>query len=301
MGDSVTIKVSAVLSIHNRSKLFRRALDGYMTQTMPPEEWEIVLVDDRSTEDLSETYRHLTGKINLRHVYMDPTDHPKFKGFHTPALSINLGTSLARGNVICLCHPEILHAPTNFERACARLPKENAFLFGTAHLGTAKINAALDADPDWTRFGWKEWLWMIGGRQLERFAEEMYWYCSFLPKAAVEKVGGVDFEYLGGIAGEDDDFRWRVWKSGCTAVFAPEIEGLHQDHSTDKDSWTMREVTEREAALNRNRALLYARLGQPNPAFGPAPCGPGFPQPANQGMDWTAKDCLKAIREYTIS
>ncbi len=336
------MKVSAVLSIHNRSKLLRRALDGYLWQTMPPEDWEIILVDDGSSEDLRKAYSHLIGRINLRHVQMDHTRHPAFKRrnpewdlcptckgpeidhasdggnycklcntcipkppkdwFHTPALSINLGVSLAKGSTICLCHPEVLHAPTNFGAAHGRLQRERAYLIGTTYLGTESMNRMLDADPDWTRNNWNSFLRRTNAIDGDRH-DGMYWFTSFLPKAAVEAVGGVDFSYLDGVAGEDDDFRERVDRAGWKYAHAKEIEGFHQDHTNDKDSWTFHAARDKDrfdAALNRNRALFFARMGQSRPEFGPSPCLGGFPQPANLGYDWTAKETLVSIEEHTI-
>lgn len=287
-----------------------------MAQTMPPEEWEIVLVDDMSTEDLSQTYRHLIGKINLTHVWIDHTLHPVFKErnpnwgrrdnfenwFHTPALSINVGSFLARGETVCLCHPEILHAPWNFVTAHRTLSFEKAkfFIFGQTYLGTQEMNRELEGSS-WTVGGWERLLDRFGGRaRIPKFGPtELYWYTSFLPKAAIEKVGGVDFAFLHGVAGEDDDFKERVARAGWVPYFEPGIEGFHQDHS-DEGGHRDRSTEAWKAGLNRNRALLFARLGQRRPEFGPAPCPPGFPAPANQGMDWTARETVVVARRYEV-
>jgi glycosyltransferase involved in cell wall biosynthesis len=300
------IRVSAVLSIHNRSKLFGRALAGYLWQTMRPEEWEIVLVDDDSTEDLSQAYRPYLGRINLRHVRMSGKRHPMFAGYHTPALSINLGVSLAFGRTICLCHPEILHKPTNFECAAARIEVgEKSFLFGHTLLGTAQTNEILDsATTPWTANGWQNFLDLVRAPILDVHGIACYWFTSFLPREAVVHVGGVDFQYLAGVGGEDDDFKERVKRAGWAPVYTPtEIVGLHQYHGDNKDAWDFKAKAEKEkydAALNRNRALLYARLGEPRKEFGPAPCGPGFPQPANQWMDWTARESFVSEVCYAV-
>src|SRR5687768_1571919 len=73
------MRLSVVLSVHNRTKLLRRALDSYVLQTLPPREWEVILVDDMSTEDLSTAYRDLLGKLNVTHVKMDHTRHAVFQ------------------------------------------------------------------------------------------------------------------------------------------------------------------------------------------------------------------------------
>lgn len=290
------VVVSSVLSIHNRSTLFKRALQGYLWQTMPAESWEVLLVDDLSTEDLSETYKHLVGRINLRHIKFDHTRHPIFRHknpgwtpgqkknwFHTPALTINLGMHLARGPIISLCHPEILHAPENFELAAIRIMnEEGVYLFGTTYLGTQDSNKWLDKNNSWVNFGWKGFLGRVAGHTLEKYGRESsYWYTSFLPRKAARETGGVDFEYLNGVAGEDDDFRDRVDRAGYAPHWAPELEGFHQDHSHEGEAHRIRTTDDWKRGLAHNRALYQTRKTSKN-----------YPKPANTQFDWTAKECF---------
>lgn len=299
---STGIAISVALSIHNRSLLFSRALDGYMWQTLPPDRWEIILVDDMSTEDLRETYKHLIGKVNLRHILFDHTRHPIFRQknpgwipgtkarwYHTPALTLNLSFALARGPILCICHPEILHAPTNFERAVARLSKESAFLFGTTYLGIQNSNRWLDQNS-WTNFGWPGFLANVGSSQLRRFSpKELYWYTSFLPTAAAKAVGGVDFQYLNGVAGEDDDFKERIKNAGWPPVYAPDIEGFHQDHSHEREAQHRRDTEAWRVGLKANRALFARRRSE---KF--------TPWVANRGYDWTSSECFVGEISYEV-
>lgn len=302
------IRVSAALSIHNRSKLFRRALDGYLWQTMPPEEWEIVLVDDGSTEDLALTYRHLIGRINLTHVIMDHTRHPEFhksnptwkpgdpkKWFHTPAISTNLAVSLSRGRTICLCHPEILHAPKNFQRADEELEAQKLYVFGRTYIDTPELNDTLsaihDAGGSWVDQGWD---YVHAGVQLPGLSSavldetQLYWYTSFLPKAAIEAVRGVDFAYLQGVAGEDDDFRERVYAAGWEPVHRRNVLGVHQYHEDEKEAHRRRESAAWQAGLSTNRAVYAERRAK------------GFPKVVNERCDWTGKETFVRSIEYRV-
>lgn len=297
------VVVSSVLSIHNRSKLFKRALYGYLWQTMPAESWEILLIDDLSTEDLSKTYEPLVGQINLRHIKFDHTRHPLFKAknpgwkpgmkknwYHTPALTINLGLHLARGPIISLCHPEILHAPENFELAAVRILNEDGvYLFGTTYLGTQDTNRWLDKNPSWINFGWKGFLGRIAAQTCEKYTNEKYWYTSFLPRKAGREIGGVDFEYLNGVAGEDDDFRDRVDRAGYATIWAPEIEGFHQDHSDEGEAHRVRTTDDWKRGLAHNRALYQERKKINH-----------YPSPANKSTDWTARECFVEERRFTV-
>jgi glycosyltransferase involved in cell wall biosynthesis len=311
------VKLSAVLSIHNRKTLFGRALPGYLWQTMPPDQWEIILVDDGSDADLTDCYRAYEGRINLSHVYLDHTRHPIFRErnplwapglpkdwYHTPALSINAGVALARGEIICLAHPEILHKETNFDLAYGLLTTNKLFAFSPTILGTAETNRIMAegenlllkglrpaSDPPWTwtMMGWQGFLQAINARTLQQFGPtERYWYCSFLPRAAVEAVRGVDFDYLGGVAGEDDDFRDRVAAAGWPSYHAPELESVHQNHDDETEPHRIRTSEKWTRGLERNRAIYAGRKKSGWIAATAA---------ANSDYDWTALECVAKIRK----
>jgi glycosyltransferase involved in cell wall biosynthesis len=301
----MTIKISVVLSIHNRSKLFARALESYAWQTMPARDFEIVLIDDMSTEDLSKVYSKYLGKINIRHIKMDHTRHSAFKKrnpnwkagdafenwYHTPAISNNIGLSKAVGDVICLCHPEIIHAPQNFEIAARRLQDnlERAYLFGFTYLGSQVANQVLDG-IDIAKAGWTGVINVTSQQERLKYfgPNELYWYTSFLPKIAAHAIRGVDFEYLDGAAGEDDDFKERVRLGGWPPIHAPEIKGFHQDHSDEKEKHRQRNNAFWEEGLKHNRAVLASRRQN------------GFPLPGNMGVDWTGAECIVEDQYYPI-
>lgn len=298
------MKISAVLSIHNRSELFKRAIDGYLYQSMSPTDWEIILIDDMSTEDLSQTYQHVIGDINLRHIKIDHRRHPIWKEmnpkgtegafenwYHTPAITINLGCHLARGSVICLCHPEILHAPWNFVNAFSTIQKKPGFLFGKTYLGRPAMNVHLSKIKSWSSLGWE---WFLNKmRTIEHLGNfgptELYWYTSFLPKEAVGIVGGVDLEYCRGAAAEDDDFRDRVALAGCLPRYFPEAEGFHQDHSNEQEKHRDRTSKHWFDGLTKNRALYYYRKDNKK-----------YPTKANVNYDWTCLETKISETEYKI-
>jgi GT2 family glycosyltransferase len=289
------MKVSAILSIHNRGRLLKRALWSYLWQTMPPKDFEIILVDDMSTCDLSSYYYDaVAGNLNFRHLTLNHTAHPIFKQrnpgwkpgdpedwYHTPALSINAGIALARGEVICLCHPEIIHSPQSFDVGYDIAHTHKLFAFSPCALGTSETNEAIDALWDYRKLGWKGFKGAVQYKALQKWGPtELYWYSSFLPREACLKVRGVDFAYLNGVAGEDDDFRDRVVLSGTPANWIPDLESVHQDHSDETESVHRRDTQRWREALIVNRSLYYGRRNSQK-----------YPQPANQNYDWTAREC----------
>lgn len=299
------IRLSLVLSIHNRGKLLRRALGQLLSQTLSPKEWEIVLVDDCSTENLVEAYQPVLGKLNIRHVRFDHRRHPLWiernpgwqpgqreHWYHTPALTTNAGVALAQAKVIGLCHPEILHAPNNFARAVEELARdEKRYLFGRTYLGTQATNRWLDT-INWAEYDWGR---IMRGGQINRLqsygVDGLYWYTSFLPKRAVEIVRGVDFVYLSGVAAEDDDFRDRIGKAGYVPTFDAALEGIHLDHSDEPEYHRLRHTPEWRQGLERNRAVYFGRKHNT-----------GFPAPehVNTAHDWRAPECVVNVEEHYL-
>lgn len=115
---------------------------------------------------------------------------------------------------------------------------------------------------------------------------QLYWYVSFLPLEAALKVRGVDFDFLGGVCGEDDDFKYRVQKAGYSSSYDERLKGIHQNHANETEPHRVRNE-HWKLAQKRNTSLLLQKLKSRDYI-------------ANLGVDWTGKDCIVDIREYVI-
>ena len=290
------VELSVVLSIYNRSDLFRAGLASIASQSLSPERFEVVIVDDESTEDLREVYGEYIGKLNIVHVRMNHRRHwlwpelnPKPKKqetwFHTPALSINLGLKRARGEVVCITQPEVVLAPDALEEGLKH-GRTRAFVFGDICLSTAEFrNHYLESGGAWA----DEWQTAI--RDGHRFVpNEMYWFLSFLRREIAVRVGGVDEEYLRGVYGEDDDFRDRVRLSGVPLVRNDSIRGIHLDHSDEKHWKQQRASAHWREAGERNRARYRAAQA----------LGKSRPWRTNTGKDWGSDRCVAEVHEWRI-
>ena len=69
------MKLSVILPIYNRSELLARGLKSIFWQTMDKKDFEIIIVDDNSPEDLSKVYQEYIGKMNIRHIIFDHKKH----------------------------------------------------------------------------------------------------------------------------------------------------------------------------------------------------------------------------------
>jgi len=88
------IKVSILISTYNKEKFIRKTLDSILTQTMDKKDFELIIVDDCSTDN---TFNIVSEKIesfsNYQFVQLD-------KNSGTPAKPRNLSIDLSKGKYI---------------------------------------------------------------------------------------------------------------------------------------------------------------------------------------------------------
>jgi glycosyltransferase involved in cell wall biosynthesis len=68
MGEALT-KISAIICTHNRAPLLRRAVDSLINQTLPPADYEVIIVDNASTDGTRDLAQQLARQaVNVRYV-----------------------------------------------------------------------------------------------------------------------------------------------------------------------------------------------------------------------------------------
>jgi glycosyltransferase involved in cell wall biosynthesis len=279
---------------------------------MAKEDFEIIVVDDNSSEDLKKVFEPYIGKINIRHIKIDDSQHPIFKELvpnwkggdynkqgvwpHTPALSINIGIKHAQGDIICITQPEIIHAPNNFINGYNMANSGYEQIFGECIKVSPRFNQWLDANS-WYDRDFTEILHQADSLGLEYvFAPgEYYWFVEFIPRQACLDINGVDEEFLRGVYGEDDNFRARgrmatrgeTYRGRTNGISGWEgnIIGIHQNHESEKDTIKNQDRQSKKwddgAKINRER--FYK---------------PILEKVANQDEDWGSNKCVKEINDY---
>lgn len=66
-----TYLVSALFSTFNRAGLLREALDGLVRQTLPVAEFEVVIVDDGSSDNTREVVGEFSHLLNIKYAYQE--------------------------------------------------------------------------------------------------------------------------------------------------------------------------------------------------------------------------------------
>lgn len=307
------MKVSVIHPIYNRCALARRGLDSLCRQTLPVQDFEVIYVDDGSTEDLREqVFKKFMGRVNIVHVKIDHTRHRIYKEqnpggghanwYHTPSLAMNVGIGLARGEVLCLAHPEMIQREKNLEMGYRVCRESRTFAFGKCFNAAPFLRAYFDER--------EEILLDLGFEELIRHIETSfgaiqffhpgayYWYISFLAREGAAAVRGVDVEYMRGWAGEDDDFRERVKVAGWEPRDVWEIQAIHQNHefeqvigSPGNEHRCRSDVrAERGLAHNRARYKRFMNMSRQERLL--------HMDSVNRAEPWTGEETIVSVDRY---
>lgn len=135
MENSVTLTV--VIATHNRADRLAKTLD-YLREQKPNTEWEILVVNNGSTDDTSEVISQMSSKLPLRGIYHE---------FAGKAHALNLALDNALGKFIAFTDDDV-HPSTTWLSEIVR-----AFQSEDCGAVCGPIIAALpDWTPDWLRF-----------------------------------------------------------------------------------------------------------------------------------------------------
>jgi len=107
--------VSVVLPTHNRAHLLSRAIDSVISQTM--QDWELIVVDDGSTDDTQKTVEGYRDRLGSRLVYHDQDNAG-------PGAARNLGIDRARGRFVAFLDSDDEFMPTKLARQVELFEKE---------------------------------------------------------------------------------------------------------------------------------------------------------------------------------
>jgi GT2 family glycosyltransferase len=205
-GEPVPPAVSVVIATRNRAGMLGRLLDALASQTAAPDAFEVVVVDDASSDETADVLaRHAHGPLSLRAMR-----HPKPLG---PASGRDDGWRAARAPLIAFTDDDCVPGEGwvgALLAAARRAP-------GAVVMGRTRPDPAGRQSP-FTRT-------VVVDR-----AGPPYETCNILyPRALLEQLDGFDRSFPFPV-GEDTDLGWRAVKAGAEVTFAPEALVHHAIH-----------------------------------------------------------------------
>jgi GT2 family glycosyltransferase len=206
-----TPAVSVVVATFERAARLERLLVALRAQTLGPQSFEVIVVDDASADGTAELLRRErdAGGLELR-----PITRPLNGGW---AAAREDGRRAARGPIVAFTDDDCVPDPGWLEAglaACAENP------------GAIVQGRTLRDPGEWDRLS------PVGrafARTLEvREPDPHFQTCNvFHPRELIERVGGFDVERFSRVPGEDADLAWRAIERGAETAFAPEALVLH--------------------------------------------------------------------------
>jgi len=110
------VEISVVICTHNRAGYLTKALQSLSAQSLNPDSYEVIVVDNGSTDNTREVYENIIGKTNWIYV-------------HDPVIGLsharNTGWGDAKGKFIAFMDDDAIADPNWLERYLAAFQKTN--------------------------------------------------------------------------------------------------------------------------------------------------------------------------------
>lgn len=244
-------ELSVVIPTYGRSETIARLLERLDGQTLAPERFEVIVVDDGSPEPIEVDA--------ARHRFALKLLHQANAG---PGAARNRAISVARGPLCLILNDDAVPAPdllAGHLAAHAEVPPRSAVL------GTFQFTAAARANP-FVQV-------LAAGRLLFDFPNlhhgkahgwQFFWTCNLsLPTAALREVGGFDERFREPIV-EDVELGYRLAKRGWSVVHREDLVAEH-DHVLTPEGYLAR-----QARLGVNLARMSRIHDDPTVLWFPA-------------------------------
>lgn len=199
--------VSVVVATHNRAARLGRLLDGLRAQSLSRDRFEVVVVDDGSTDETAALLEreHVRGDLDLRAVRRARSEGP--------ASARDDGWRAAAGDLIAFTDDDCVP-----ERGWLQ-----AALGAAASSPGAIVQGRTEPDPtELDRAGPFTRTISVPG------LDPAFHTCNIVyPRSLLERIGGFDTEAFDrSPGGEDSDLAWRAIGVGARVVFAADV-GVH--------------------------------------------------------------------------
>ena len=197
--------VSVVIPTHGRAARLERQLAALRGQTLPREQWELVVVDDGSPDATPDVLRdeERRGELPLRVI--------RHGRPHGPAIARNAGWRATSAPLVAFTDDDCEAQPGWLESLLAAYAGDDGRLIQGR---TSPISRELPLGP------------FAYSIEVDEVSAESQTCNIAYPRVVLERLGGFD-ETFAGPQGEDVDLGWRARAGGVTPVFAPRAHVQH--------------------------------------------------------------------------
>jgi len=219
LAEVAEMKLSLVIPTYNQSQILPKSIAAIFRQTLPREQYEVLVVNDGSTDETSEIVRSLQQEFNLRYFSQEN------KG---AGAARNKGIGEAKNEIIVLIQDDII-ATSNFlgehRKFHQQHPEEN-----TAVVGFTTWHKDLKITPfmHWLEHGGPQFDYdrISGKLEVDHLA---FYTCnlSLKRKFLINNLFDESFAVSGGTAYEDIELGFRLTKKGMRLLYNPSAIAYH--------------------------------------------------------------------------
>ena len=207
--------VSVVVPAHNAENTIELCLKALFNQSLPREEYEVIVVDDGSTDGTAEVVRKFPEARLFRQERQGP------------AAARNLGAYQARGEIILFTDADCQPTSEWAERLAAPL-REGAGVVGAK--GTY-LTRQQELIARFVQLEYEEKYERMAG---EKYVDFIDTYSAAYRREVFLQAGGFDTRFPTASV-EDQEFSFRLAAQGYKMVFVPEARVYHRHASSLKD------------------------------------------------------------------
>ncbi|GGL05988.1 glycosyl transferase [Sphaerisporangium melleum] len=246
---SSTPKATVVIPTYNRAELLGHTLHSLTRQTVPPGDFEVVVVDDGSSDDTAAVAESFKDRLDLRYFFQED------EGYRV-AKARNVGIEHARGPVCVFVDSGVLldsgclaaHLAAHAGRPDPVAVVGYVYCFNEDNEDGARMASVIDvAAPDTTIAMLRDKGQWVDLREdfYDLYTDELadlpapwlvYWTCNVsAPTGLLREIGGFD-EWFTCWGGEDVEIGYRLHRGGARFVLSREAASIHHPHEKSYDS-----------------------------------------------------------------
>ena len=222
-------EISVILCSYNRAATLARCLQHFSRQTVPQDRWELILVNDGSTDNTDEIAQQKQWPFQLRYIRQENTGL---------AGARNTAIAAARGKILLLINDDTIAAPDLIEKhLAAQTAHPHSMVLGAFEFEPWTLESAFMqvVNRSTIVFGYRDLT--PGGTYDHMFS----YTCNLsVPAEAYQQAGLFDTSFKS-YGAEDTEMGYRLEKAGYRVVYCPEARAGHA-HALTLDEFIKRQL-----------------------------------------------------------
>jgi glycosyltransferase involved in cell wall biosynthesis len=214
--------ISVVITTYNRQAVVRKILECLDRQTLPADQFEVIVADDESPDSTPEMVEEMASRVGY------PLRHMRHKN-QGPGATQNAGLRAADFDIVLLIADDIMPAPQMLAehlKTHRDFPGEEFAVLGKAAQSPELPQTVIH--KVWDPFQYHRF---EGRREVEGFH---FMGCNISVKKTFLLTHGL-YRERRGIAHEDIELGYRLWQKGLRIIYNPEAFAYHEhEESLDR-------------------------------------------------------------------